>query len=115
VSFSYRETQVVNGMLLRGDRQHDIAAYFGRNAGRVAEVATGDCAFPNAPPLPPDQLPPPGPYLSKYPVASVVAVMQDAIAAIDLAAGSTGDADVKAGLTLAKETIEAKMASLREV
>jgi cytochrome c551/c552 len=28
-------------MLLRGDKQHDIAAWFGCNAGRVAEVATG--------------------------------------------------------------------------
>jgi len=115
MGFNYRETQLVKGMLIRGDKQHDIAAYFGENAGRVAEVSTGDSTFPNAPPLPPDQLPPPGPYLSKYPVAAVLAVMQDAIAAIDLAAGSIGDADAKAGLALATEAIETKMASLREV
>jgi hypothetical protein len=40
-----RETQVIKGMLHRGDRQHDIATYFGVNAGRIAEVATGEGAL----------------------------------------------------------------------
>lgn len=37
------ETDVsqVKGMLLRGDRQHDIASWFGVNGGRIAEIATG--------------------------------------------------------------------------
>src|SRR5260370_14167233 len=29
-------------MLARGDRQHDIASYFGVNGGRIGEIATGD-------------------------------------------------------------------------
>jgi hypothetical protein len=29
-------------MLARGDRQHDIALYFGVNGGRIGEIATGD-------------------------------------------------------------------------
>jgi hypothetical protein len=65
-TLSYQETRIVRGMLLRGDRQHDIAAYFGINAGRIAEVAAGDCAYPNAPPALAGELPPPGPYLSKF-------------------------------------------------
>lgn len=32
---------VVKGMLARGDKQHTIAAHFGVNGGRIAEVATG--------------------------------------------------------------------------
>lgn len=32
---------VVKGMLMRGDKQHDIAAHFRINSGRVAEIATG--------------------------------------------------------------------------
>jgi hypothetical protein len=32
---------LVKGMLLRGDKQHDIAAHFKINSGRVAEIATG--------------------------------------------------------------------------
>jgi hypothetical protein len=31
-------------MLARGDRQHDIASYFGVNGGRIGEIATGDNA-----------------------------------------------------------------------
>lgn len=48
-------------MLVRGDRQHDIAAYFGVNGGRIAEIAIGqryrDVATAQA-----DELPPAGPY-----------------------------------------------------
>jgi hypothetical protein len=58
-TLSYRDTQIVKGMLLRGDRQHDIAAFFGINAGRIAEVATGNCAYPNSPPMAVENLPRP--------------------------------------------------------
>ncbi|TXL79502.1 hypothetical protein FHP25_06035 [Vineibacter terrae] len=47
-TFNYRETQIIKGMLLRGDKQHDIAAYFGENGGRIAEVATGNTTYPKA-------------------------------------------------------------------
>ncbi len=48
----------VKGMLARGDKQHDIAAYFGVNGGRVAEVATGHIGAEINPVY--DDLPPPG-------------------------------------------------------
>lgn len=35
------QVAVVKGMLLRGDKQHDIAAHFKVNPGRVAEIAAG--------------------------------------------------------------------------
>jgi hypothetical protein len=57
------DAAIVKGMLIRGDRQHDIAAWFGVNAGRVAEIATGT-KFANVAAVPPTTLPPPGPYLS---------------------------------------------------
>ena len=66
VCSTIRETQLVKGMLKRGDKQHDIAAYFGVNAGRIAEVATGECVYPTAEPADPSNLPPPGPYLTKF-------------------------------------------------
>lgn len=114
-TLSYRETRVVKGMLLRGDRQHDIAAYFGVNGGRIAEIASGDCTYPNALPLPAEELPPPGPYLSKFAVQSVIDAVNDAIAAIDLADQEEDVADVKAALLLAKEVLVNKIRSLREV
>jgi hypothetical protein len=36
-----REIAIAKGMLARGDRQHDIAAYFGENGGRIGEISTG--------------------------------------------------------------------------
>jgi hypothetical protein len=35
------QAAIIKGMLLRGDRQSDIAALFGVNPGRIAEIATG--------------------------------------------------------------------------
>jgi hypothetical protein len=73
----------VKGMLLRGDRQHDIAAWFGVNGGRVAEVASGD-AFDWVVPAPDGDLPPPGPYpAARLLTATVVALVgaQAALAA----------------------------------
>jgi hypothetical protein len=58
---NYRETQIVRGMLKRGDRQHDIAAYFGVNGGRIAEIATGKDIYPSAEPADASKLPPPRP------------------------------------------------------
>lgn len=46
---SIEQAAVAKGMLLRGDKQHDIAAYFGQNGGRIAEIATG-ARFPDLKP-----------------------------------------------------------------
>jgi hypothetical protein len=46
-------------MQRRGDREHDIAAWFGVNQGRVAEAKDGRHA--NVTPAPTQQLPPKGP------------------------------------------------------
>jgi hypothetical protein len=111
---SHRDTRFIKGMLLRGDRQHDIAAYFGFNAGRIAEIATGDCAYPNAEPLPADELPPPGPYLSKFALQSVIDTVNDAIEAIELAERAEEMADVRAALELAKEILVEKIKNIKE-
>jgi hypothetical protein len=50
-------------MILRGDRKHDIAAFFGVNPGRIADVESGR-RFPSVPAAPEADLPPPGPYLA---------------------------------------------------
>jgi hypothetical protein len=48
-------------MIARGDRQHDIAAYFAVNGGRIGETSTGEnfAAVPAAT----TNLPPSAPYL----------------------------------------------------
>lgn len=58
-----REISIVKGMLSRGDLQHNIAAYFGINSGRIAEINTGHRGAGVAA-APVEELPPPGPYLA---------------------------------------------------
>ena len=41
LTLSNKDASIVLGMLNRGDRAHDIAAWFGVNQGRVAEVKDG--------------------------------------------------------------------------
>lgn len=62
IFLSSADVAVVKGMLARGDRQHDIAAWFGVNGGRIAEVNTGEKFATIQPKV--DNLPPPGPYIS---------------------------------------------------
>jgi hypothetical protein len=115
ITLGYRETCVVKGMLARGDRQHDIASYFGVNGGRIGEIASGTNIYPNAQPAPEADLPPPGPYLTKYAVQSVIDTLTEALAALDLAEAENELADVKAALLLARETIQQKIDALQEV
>ena len=55
------DAALIKGMLRRGDRQHDIAAWFGVNGGRVAEVAVG-ARFGEIQAARAADLPPRGPY-----------------------------------------------------
>ena len=57
------EIAVVKGMLSCGDRQHDIAAYFGINGGRIAEISTGQIGS-EVTTSPAEDLPPAGPYMA---------------------------------------------------
>jgi hypothetical protein len=72
MSLKDKQIALIKGMLLRGDDQHDIAALFGENPGRIAEIANG-MKPPNGnskrkergrdiAPAPAEMLPPPGPY-----------------------------------------------------
>lgn len=115
ITLGYRETCVVKGMLARGDRQHDIASYFGVNGGRIGEIATGDNAYPNAQPTPEADLPPPGPYMTKYAVQGVIDTLNEAIEALDLAEQENELADVKAAIQIARDAIQQKIDALEEV
>ena len=62
ISLSEEEAALIKGMLSRGDRQHDIAAWFSVNGGRIGEISREN-RFRHVRPASPDQLPPPGPYM----------------------------------------------------
>lgn len=61
IRLSERDAAIVKAMLARGDRQHDIAAWFGVNGGRVGEIASGR-SHRGVQPESGANLPPPGPY-----------------------------------------------------
>jgi hypothetical protein len=54
------DAPIIFGMVKRGDRDHDIAAWFGVNQGRIAEVKEGS-KFGKVAPAPANDLPPKGP------------------------------------------------------
>jgi hypothetical protein len=39
ISLTETDAALVKGMLRRGDRQHDVAAWFGVNGRRITEIA----------------------------------------------------------------------------
>ena len=63
IQLNTHDASIVKGMLNRGDRQHDIAAWFGVNGGRIGEISKG-YKFGDVKAAELDILPPPGPYLS---------------------------------------------------
>lgn len=62
IRLSEKDASIVKGMLHRGDRQHDIASWFGVNSGRIAEISVRR-KFSNVL-MTRDNLPPVGPYLT---------------------------------------------------
>jgi hypothetical protein len=54
------DAPIIFGMVRRGDRDHDIAAWFGVNQGRIAEVKDGS-KFGIVAAAPANSLPPKGP------------------------------------------------------
>lgn len=48
ITITVSDVPVIKGMVARGDRRHDIAAWFGLNQGRIKEVEDGDHGSPPA-------------------------------------------------------------------
>lgn len=60
-NLSDADAAIIKGMIERHDRQHDIAAFFAVNGGRIGETSTGE-NFAHVPAKTSD-LPPSAPYL----------------------------------------------------
>lgn len=84
ISLTEADTAIIKGMLARGDRQHDIAAYFGVNGGRIGEIASGQ-KFRHVNAAPTALLPAPGPYLSGREAAQLQDALAKAKSALDTA------------------------------
>ena len=75
ISLTSADAAIVKGMIARGDRQHDIAAWFGVNGGRIGEIATGE-KFSEVEAKSHD-LPPSGPYASGKDVERAKQVLKE--------------------------------------
>lgn len=75
------DASIVKGMLARGDRQHDIAAWFGVNGGRIGEIATG-ARYAWVEKAASRELPPPGPYPAGRVAVEAIAALAKAKAAL---------------------------------
>jgi hypothetical protein len=62
IKITKADVPLIKGMLHRGDRQHDIASWFGVNGGRIAEISTREKFSDILMQI--DRLPPEGPYIS---------------------------------------------------
>ncbi len=63
LALTEQDAALIRGMIDRGDRHHDIAAFFGVNQGRIAEIKMG-MRLPGVPAADSEDLPPKGPYLT---------------------------------------------------
>ena len=93
------DASIVKGMLIREDRQSDIASYFGVNGGRIAEISVGR-TFASVPVAPTNALPGPGPYV----YGDLRRQLKQALTEIqtDLANGNSGAAATKVAAALKK-------------
>ncbi|MFA6295730.1 MAG: hypothetical protein WC666_04965 [Candidatus Paceibacterota bacterium] len=62
---------IIKAMLVRGDVNQDIAAWFGINSGRVSEIKSG-ILYPEILAASPENLPPRGPYKSLSDIAETL-------------------------------------------
>jgi hypothetical protein len=96
-SLTKADVPIIMGMVARDDRDHDIAAWFGVNQGRIAEAKEGK--FGTAAAAPAHDLPPKGP-----PGIKGRRLREDAGKALDFLTAK-GDAGAREALALLKAAL----------
>ena len=97
MALTNKDASWVLGMVARGDKRHDIAAFFGENQARIAEVEQG--AFGPVVAAPKTELPPKGPpgvkgRRARYTIEKVKKLLEE-----------KGDSAVKEAIALLDEAI----------
>ncbi|SJM29972.1 hypothetical protein [Mesorhizobium delmotii] len=80
MALTKNDARLIVGMAARGDKHHDMAAYFGENQARIAEVLSGEM-FGHVEAAPAAELPPKGAPGIKG--RRVYAHLEKALAALD--------------------------------
>lgn len=84
MALNEEQASLVKGLLARGDKQHDIASFFGENAGRIADIATGK-KFPEVQAAPRKDLPTVSALMSGFAVHAAREALRRARTGIDAA------------------------------
>ena len=80
MALTNNDAKLVLGMVVRGDKEHDIAAWFGENQARIAEVKQGSHGSVTAAPaedLPPKGAPGPKGRLLRGAAKNALKALQD--------------------------------------
>lgn len=94
MSLTTHEASIAIGMVARGDDQHDVAAWFGINQGRIADALKGLYGTTEA--APKDELPPKGAPGVKG--RRLKAFAENAVAALEAGDEKRALEQLKAGL-----------------
>lgn len=84
------QAAIVKGLLARGEKQHDIAAFFSENGGRIAEIKTGK-AFADTAAAPKKDLPTAAEFASGYVIYMARAAIERAKLGLDAALAYLND------------------------
>src|SRR6185312_7084200 len=84
ISLTAADAAIVRAMIARGDRQHDIAAWFGVNSARINDIASG-AKFKGVEAAPDDKLPPSGPYIAGRDAHAAIIALEAAAETINTA------------------------------
>lgn len=95
MSVKPEDVSMIRGMLNRGDKMQDIAAFFGINQARIHEVKDGK--YGNYSPAPMGELPPKGPPGRKGHELNKAAIK--AIKALERGDSAEGERILKSGVT----------------
>lgn len=86
MTLSLEQASVALGMVLRGDKQHDIAAYFGENSGRIIDVKFRRGKYKDIQPAPSHLLPTKAggnPYMNTTTASPAMALITATMALVD--------------------------------
>lgn len=86
------QASIAKGLLARGEKQHDIAAFLGCNGGRIAEIAKGK-KFADVKPAIRRELPTPAALVSGYSVHIARQAIMRAKLALDTALSFLDDCE----------------------
>lgn len=107
MSMTAEDAAIAKAMIQRGDKQHDIAAFFGVNSGRIAEIAKGK-KFTEVAPATGRTIPTGADVATKFSYYFARQALEEAKLAIDSALQFLSDAHYQKEYSIKERTVKSK-------